>query len=1227
MQKNCYCPPECLKGARRHTKTLLVMRLTSFFLIAAILQVNASGLAQTVTVSGKNIPLKKLFQVIKDQTGYVVFSNTNAFKDAHGITLSVQKMPLQALLDSVVKDLALTYVIKEKTIVLSRKTPVAPVSQNVFADAFQPPAKVSGIVRTTDGQPLQGASISLKGMNGGRVTGTKGEFSFNSLPEDAVLIVSMLGYEPLEIQIKKINNEYSAIMRLIGGGTKGTIKVTPGNNVFVDITLSARDAKLNDVVVTGYMNIDKDKYVGAVTVVDPEKIKIAGETNIAQMLQGVVPGMLVTMPSGQVGATPRIRVRGTSTILGDQEPVWVVDGIIQRDPIPMQAGAGSLAGDLSELRMIASNSISWLNPNDIESITILKDASATAIYGSQAANGVIVVTTKKARPGQMAVSYSGAFTLGQKPRYEMYDLMNSQELMQFSKEVYEARESYTNEILPIGYGGLIKRLQNKEISYAQLEAEYRKMETMNTDWFDLLFRNSFSQNHSISLSGGTDKLTNRTSISVQQQNGEAIGNDLLNLAATSNTTARFSDKLTMNFLLNGSVNQTDGFAYGVSPFDYAYRTTRTIPMYNDDGTLFYHEKRGTASTAIPGKASYNYNILNERNNTGGRNTTRNIQATIDLRYKVTKDLQYQGLFSYNASSSESKSHATELSNYITQIRGYEFGSVQANSPQELGTKLPFGGLLQLQNSSVKGYTFRNSVVYTKTVNSVHAITGQVGTEARSGLTQGSMNTRYGYLYYRGEQFAAVPTTFTPLSGSNETLHEAMRANSSVQNQKANFVSGYFSGVYAYDSRYIFNVNARVDASNRFGQDNNKKFQPTWSVGAKWRVANEKFLSKVTWLNSFDISATYGFQGNTVESVSPYLIATDGGLSPVFRQYTLNIKSLPYPNLGWEKTKSWNFGIDMSVWDGRLNATVNLYQKTSDVLASREVPVENGMNSAVVFGSQMINKGYDLIVNLIPIRRKDFTWQFSVNTGLARNTLKNNQRVNTRADYLNGTAIVNGTPYSAFYSYSFKGLDPKNGRPLFNKMDIKPTTNDLDYLVRTGKLEPDFSGGFNTSVRWKSFSLSAQFAMAFGAQKRLPVYYNATGAPTPEQNAPRLLKDRWQKPGDEAWTNIPSIPAGNPNRLYVSLPLVTPAQLNAYDMFNSSDYRVADIDYIRCRAIGVNYELPKNLIKKIHASRISVGLSLSNPFLYTFDKDWQGYDPETSGWPARRSSSLSVNMSL
>ncbi|MFB6457089.1 SusC/RagA family TonB-linked outer membrane protein [Chitinophaga sp. Hz27] len=1128
-------------------------------------------------------------------------------------------MPLKEFLAVLLQDRPLKFAIEDKVIIVSGKSSTSTTAASVT----EAPTSISGVIRSIEGELLPGVSVRIKNTVTGTVTSATGTFYFNQLPENTVLQLSMLGYEPMEIGTRKTDRGFSAYT--LNPNQAELIMAQPGNNLVLNITLKKRGYDMGDVVITGYMNVNKKNYVGAVYSVKADDIKVAGETSIDQMLQGVVPGMSVMTQSGQVGSTPKIRIRGTSTILGNQEPVWVVDGVIQRDPLPIPSSSGTLGNDMGELRLIASNAISWLNPNDIETITVLKDASATAIYGSQAANGVIVLTTKKARAGDLSVSYNTNLSIGQRPSYSNFNLMNSQQLMQFSKEVYEARDSYNAEVLPIGYAGLIQQLQQKEIDYATYIQRYRKLENQNTDWFALLFRNPFSQNHSLSLSGGSDKISTRASFNLQQQNGEAKGNDLKTFSASTNTVLRFGSRLTINVSLNASRRETNGFAYGVDPFGYAYGTARTIPMYNDDGTLFYHDKTGEASTVFTSNNRYRYNIQNELNNTGNRNINTTLASTVDANLQLSKYLQYQGLFSYNLATSSVKSYATELSFYATQTRGYEFGSVISNSVQEQASRLPFGGLVQHQNANNTAYTWRNSLVYNRLFASKHSVTVQGGIEAQSALMQGNNDTRYGYLRYRGETYAPVPLNPVVNGVSTQNnLYDRMRINSGIVNLRSNTLSEYFTAVYGFNQRYILNFNARLDASNRFGQDKNKQFQPTWSVGAKWRAANEQFLSSQKWLNAFDLSASYGYQGNAVEAVSPYLIATDGGLSGLFNQYILNIKSLPYPDLGWEKTRTWNLGMDLSFLNGRLNASVNWYRKTSNILASRQVLIENGMNSTTIFGSLMENTGYDMIVSVVPIKTKDFMWQLSVNTGLARNKLEQNQRINTIDDYLSGSAIVNGQAYSTFYSYAFAGLNNTNGVPKFKNMDIKPTSNDLDYLVKSGKLEPDFSGGFSTIVRYKGISLSTQLAMAFGNQKRLPVFYGTAGAPTPEQNAPKLLMDRWKKPGDEQYTNIPAVPPGNPNRINVLVPRMTPVAISAYQLYNQSDIMVANADFIRCRQVALGYQFTTAVLKRVHLKSLSTTLSMTNPFLVTFDKAWGGYDPETNGWPARKVTSLSFN---
>ena len=543
----------------------------------------------------------------------------------------------------------------------------------IVAPAVQMPVTVCGFVTDQRKSPMPGATVMVKGLTLGTVTDSRGWYKL-SVPhlKDFTLVFSFIG-------MKEAERKYAG---------KDTINII----LYEDVQA------MDEVVVTGYGNVSKGSYTGASTTVKASDVMMAGVSSIDQMLQGVVPGMLVMNKTGMVGASPKIRVRGTSTLLGSQEPVWVVDGVIQRDPQPFNSEDNTkFSVDADDIRQLAGNAVSWLNPNDIETITVLKDASATAIYGSQAANGVIVITTKKAKVGKISVNYNGDFSIGQRPRYGLYDLMNSAERMQLSKEIYEERREFTNGsvVLPIGYEGLLQKLFNKEITHEEMASEYEKMARQNTDWFDILFRNSFNHSHSLGISGGSEKIQNRTSFGFIQENGEAKGNGMTQFTASSNTTINLWDRVTINMLLNGSVREVDGFAYGVDPFNYAYNTSRVIPAYNEDGSLFYHEKQGEGSAAISNKSTYNYNILNERSTTGSESRTRNWGTTIDLKWQILPGLEYQGLVAYNSSSSDTKQHATERSFYISSIRGYEYGTIIENTSDVGVTPLPMGGVFNM----------------------------------------------------------------------------------------------------------------------------------------------------------------------------------------------------------------------------------------------------------------------------------------------------------------------------------------------------------------------------------------------------------------------------------------------------------------------------------------------------------------------------------------------------
>jgi TonB-linked SusC/RagA family outer membrane protein len=1157
----------------------------------------------TLSVSWENRTIVSILDELKRDTGYEFFYRKGLIPDEQRTSVAMREATITQVLDGVLARNGYAYDIRDNVVLINRAAQPA---------AQQPQAHpLRGRVTATDGTPLRGASVAVKGAAYGTTTDATGAFVINIPADNRVLTVSFIGYRTREINV--------------------------GDRTELSVTLEESAASIDEVVITGYNVIDKALYTGSMFQLKPDTTVMRTVTSIEDMLQGTVPGMTVINTSGLVGAAPRVRIRGTSTLYGNQSPLWVVDGVIQRDPLPIPEGTGALGeSDLDNLREVASSVISWLNPMDIETITVLKDAASTAIYGSQASNGVIVITTKKARSGGFTASYSGSFSAGQRPRYSQYDMMNSQELMAFSQEMYVDRNTFSDDLLPIGYAEMIRRLQNKEITRQEFDREFRYLENMNTDWFDILFRSQLSQIHNVSVTGGGEKVTNRVSLGVQRILGEARGNDMTNFTANSTTTIRLGDKLMANVVVSGSNSERSGYAFDVDPFSYAMNTSRTTPLYNPDGSLHYHAKTGLPSTAIAGKRPYYmYNILNELDNTSNRNATQTLQTSFDISWKFGNGFDLRGMFAYALANSEVRSHATEYSHYITQLRGYEQGEAVGNPLAMQATPLPFGGVSINEDARNRDWSTRVDINYNRVFGELHTVLLQLGGEARSARTFGHKDTAFGYLHYRGEKYAGVPLAPINIAGAAEhnpanNLHTRMRMGTYNKNAINNYLSTYLTAIYSYDRRYTVNLNARLDASNRFGQDKNKRFEPNWSAGLKWRLAEERFVTIPWWMDMLDLSVSYGYAGNAVQVVSPYLIAIDKGFDEYYQHNSLGVRSLPYPDLGWEKKRDLNAGIDLSFFEGRVGLTASLFRSTSDVLNERDIPLENGQRSGVIMGQKMENRGWDINVNVTPVRTGDWLWSLTFNTGKSKSKMERSEQVNDRDMYLGGMAVVDGQPYSTFWSYSYKGLDGVRGYPTFNYMDIEPTANPLDYLVRSGKFEPDFQGGFSTMVRYKELTMRALFSMSMGAHGRLPRIYNAYGAPALHQNAPRLLNDRWRKPGDENRPGVmPALPVGNKNAVILKqlLPADQAVEENRFAMWHLSDARVASSDFIRCRNISLSYNLPEQWVREIAAGNASLSMVVSNPFIIAFDDKWDGYDPETGNWPLRKTVTFNLSLSF
>ncbi len=1085
---------------------------------------------------------------------------------------------------------------------------------------------IMGTVVDDDGEPLPGASVRVKGAKGansGTMTDSKGMFGMKwTIPASGkvTLIVSYVGMKKQEVPF-----DFKKTARIV---------MSPDASVLSEVT----------VVDDGYNRLPRKDMVGAYTTIKAEDIMMPAYQSIDQMLQGKVAGMVVENSSARVGTSPSIKIRGVSTFMGNTDPLWVVDGVIQADPLRLDVSS-TLTEDM---RNLIGNQISWLNPQDIETITVLKDASATAIYGSKASNGVIVITTKKGSADRVAVRYSTNVSIRERATYKNYDFMNSLERINFAKEAYDAGVRYQNEPLPqiYTYEGLMAMFNKRMITEDQFAKYMQRIETVNTDWLDLLTRNSVSTSHNVSVSGGNNKVTYSTSFGYSTNKGTEIGNDNSQFTSRANIGIKFTPKFTVNVNLNGSFRESFGYGPGVSPQSYALKTSRALPAFNEDGSRAYY-KNYYYYPLNSNQLELGYNILSEMENTSAKNMGKNFSTSLNADYKLFPWLTYQFVGSMTQSGNNSEAFAGEKSTYIERnYRGYAVGSEESGSNRYKAALMPHGGEMTSTASNSASYSMSHKLQFSNTYADVHRINALGGFEMRSTDYNSITNTVWGYVPERGKIIVqpTPPAQIVPIGKSNTyadygVLQQLYNGKWRTSQRTDNYLSFFGVLAYSFDSRYVFNANFRSDASNRFGQDTNKQFNPTYSFGFSWRMADEKFISEnLTWLNQLNLRATYGIQGNVVNSISPDLIASYGGLLGGYNEYYVTISSLPNPHLSWESTKSWNLGFDLQFLN---SVTMNFeyYGRRSNAILRQEIAEEYGQATMNLNGGMIYNHGIEWTANFTPIATRDFVWTVGVNASQNWNTSENEDgRIKAdklqKSDFLSGNSsqpLRKGYPVNAFWSYSFAGLDPATGYPTFNYLNTGGGNADVDpltFLVYSGQRDSYFTGGINTRIRYKDFSIGTSFTALMGAKKRLPNPYgdfNQGGKlPDPYYNLPRELNNRWKQPGDELKTTIPALFTSTPTDYYLSTPDGL-AQQSRYEMWAMSDAMVADASFLRCNQIQASYYLPKSICQKFGAQQLSFSATMNNVFILA-SKRWNGFDPElgSSTQPHIYSLGLSVS---
>lgn len=1172
-----------------------------------MLSLKAQDTEKPVSLNLKNAKLSEALNAVRKISQINLLYSVDDVNKFPVVTINVTNRPLSEVLNRLLDGTDMKFSVEKNTIIIKRKTP----AEHSPGKNIDTTVHVRGVVLNFKGQPLTGASVVDKVSGRSVITDGAGRYALQT-PRRTSLTITYVGMKPQTVNIRANSDDYTQ-----------------------NITMEDSPNEMNQVVITGYQTIRRSEMVGSANTVKREEMMYDGTNTVEQMLQGKLPGTVVMNQSGMVGTRQKVRVRGTSTLLSNQEPVWVVDGVIQTDPVPFEAQSlNDVGSSFDMMRNLIGNSIAWLNPNDIEDITVLKDAAATVLYGVKAANGVIVIKTKRGKAGRMAVNYSGGFAITERLNYDRLNLMNSKERIEVSREIYENKLMGRTVTTAVGYENALNRYLRKEIRYEEFNTMVKYLETVNTDWMKILYRTPFSHNHSISLSGGTDRVTYYASLATSQNYGIAKGNDTRNMTGKISLDAKVTDKLTVSAFLNAGMIRTSGF-YTVDPFKYAQETSRAIPAFDESGKWAFYETPGFNGD------TYRYNVLNELAETGNDNDQRNFNANLNINYNILNGLRFESMLGFISGTASGETWASEFSNYITNIRRFEAGEFGVGSRQYMESRLPHGGEYNAIENRNNSYNIRNSLSYNK-VAGLHRFGAMVGQELRSTRSKGFSSRQYGYFPARGRNITNPPATVVE-SGVTKInpLYESIK--SSILDREANFLSYYGSATYSYDERYVVTGSLRTDASNRFGQDKRHRFLPIWAGGVRWNVHNEPWMKDQRVISELNLRASYGWQGNVAENFGPDLIAQlpSSVVNRWTGEYELKIKSLGYADLRWEKTKTINLGIDLGVASNRFIMSLEYYRKrTEDLIIYKELPLSYGIEKMPVNGGNLDNEGLELSMSGTIIRSSELVWNLSFNTSRNRNRIVSEiSRTEDWRTAASGTLAKQGYAVSSFWVMPFKGLDPVHGYPVFDIPDAKDNPaaakDATVYMKYAGRLEPDFSAGLSNSVRYKSFSLVTSFNLQVGGKKILYNMFNGYNLPSAYSNMPKEFTQRWRKPGDEKLTNIPSIPSwlynpvnGQTDVVYVKLPLNGTSYEAAYDLYNYSDVRVVNASFFRCNDISLTWNLPEKLLKKMAVRNLTISGSVRNAFIVV-SSDFKGMDPEvaTGNQPLPRVYSMQFNLSF
>lgn len=1104
-------------------KLLLIMKLVIIIFIASLMHVSAAGFAQRLTYSKKNVTLEQVFQEIEKQMGFQILYSDQKVNDNKKLDVNFRNSTLKEILDFCLQNEPLTYKIEQKTILIKDKVSV-PQAKPLITVVID----LRGTIRDGKNQPLAGVNVTVKGKRIGVISDNEGRYSIR-VEESDILLFSMIGFKTQELAVRGLQQ--------------------------LNVTLMEDIGELDQLVITGYGKKKVSELTGSLSTVKGEDLRNVTSSSIVQNLQGKIAGMIVSNPGGDPASSPNISVRGVGSLGGSSstQPLIVIDGLIQ--------DAGNIGS---------------VSPNDVESVTLLKDAASTSLYGSRAANGVLVITTKGASTSpntKPQINLESNFSW-ENPVFGKYKLMNSAERYDLMNQAYS--NDYRN--------------QNPGKTEAELQAYLltvmpNKQDALShdTDWMREGYRTGQIQRYNLSLGGASEKFSYYAGGTYHKELPVAITDKFEKYSVRINTEYRPTAKLSITTGFNGTFSPTKSSGlsnyrsalYSILPWDYPFNT---------DG-------------------SYRLGRNNEANwfSKDSFNPLFGTQKDLNYSYGKAYIAGLDGKVAYSLSSWLDFSSSNRIT--ITNNKSGFYVD-----PLELSSGRP-GGLYTRNVSQNVNYITSNIVSFRKQFG-LHEIKGLAGFEfndVRSETTGGSTaNITSGVLSLASGTFQSISESISEIA----------------------FMSYLSEANYSYDNKYFVSGSFRRDGSSKFGANN--RYGNFYSVGGSWTVSNESFLKNNKTLTNLRLRLSHGTTGNA-DPVGAYSIYGVYGYVTGSSQYDGKAGITPgssddNPDLHWEVQRMNNLGLNVGLWE-RLNLVVDLYDKTNtNILRTVQAPITSGVGGVVKNIGKISNKGIEVELSSLNLNGA-VKWTTGINFAFNRNKVLYLTDVPAILPTTGGFVTAPGYALGTIYGVVYKGADPDTGKPSYEMMDAngnKSTTLNIKEatLQILDSQQPDFSGGISNSVSYKGITLSvlANFVSGLKIDNQLrndlfnpPL--EADGASKTRNNV--VLPDgqtRWQKKGDQAFAPAASLIG------YVDAKGYTTTRF------------IEDASYLRIRNIRLDYNLSSKWTNKVKIQNVRIFISADNVFTIT---KFSGLDPEVGGgniengakYPINRKITLGLSMNL